>query len=304
MRLEPTHILRETSPGTGTAQRIPRVAIHGLGYGYQCCSHINVRFSLWIAVIDRFVDTFAWRRSYCRRYAFDFAVDCVFSAIGLPVYALCAPNAAQYAVSMGRLMFLNMAIPAPEVSKPEYHDSTYQTELFGVKRGMDLDEDETFELTEAAYTSCKGKSRKLLQDTTEEWNTIPVQDELAIIDAAVGVYDEEGWDYFVEVAFWSAVFCSLAIFGHLWASSWFAKALGHSAFMTIPAIELLALLIVGPGVTRALMVVMVNQTDAGYAVGMCGMGFAFSLLCVRRVHHLRASHHTQNQFVNAEMVGI
>ena len=28
-------------------RRIPRrVAIHGLGYGYQCCSHINVRFSL------------------------------------------------------------------------------------------------------------------------------------------------------------------------------------------------------------------------------------------------------------------
>ena len=74
--------------------------------------------------------------------------------------------------------------------------------------------------------------------------------------------------------------------------------------MTIPAIELLALLIVGPGVTRALMVVMVNQTDAGYAVGMCGMGFAFSLLCVRsRTSSSEQRHHTQNQFVNAEIGG-
>ena len=50
------------------------------------------------------------------------------------------------------------------------------------------------------HNGCK-ESAEVAQDTTEEWNTIPVQDELAIIDAAVGVYDEEGWDYFVEVAF-------------------------------------------------------------------------------------------------------
>ena len=128
---------------------------------------------------------------------------------------------AQYAVSMGRLMFLNMAIPAPEVSKPEYHDSTYQTELFGVKRGIDLDEDETFaELTEATYTAAaKGSRRKLLQDTTEEWNTIPVQDELAIIDAAVGVYDEEGWITLLKWRFGRLSFARWQSLGTSWASS-------------------------------------------------------------------------------------
>ena len=74
--------------------------------------------------------------------------------------------------------------------------------------------------------------------------------------------------------------------------------------MTIPAIELLALLIVGPGVTRALMVVMVNQTDAGYAVGMCGMGFAFFfIVCRSQTSSSEQRHHTQNQFVNAEIGG-
>ena len=265
-------------------RRIPRhFAIHGVRHGLQRRSLINLRFSRWVALIDCFVDAFAWRRSHCRRYAFDSALIAFFQQLAFTSMLAVPRMPAQYAVSMGRLMFLNMAIPAPEVSKPVYHDSTYQTELFGVKRGMDLTRMRCSRNSRKRHTAAAkaGGRRKLLQDTTEEWNTIPVQDELAIIDAAVGVYDEEGWDYFVEVAFWASVFCTLAIFAHVTGVIvCLRKFWVIPAFMTIPAIELLALLIVGPGVTRALMVVMVNQTGAGYAVGLCGMLFAFfAIVC-------------------------
>ena len=201
---------------------------------------------------------------------------------------------AEYAVSMGRLMFLNMAIAAPEVSKPEYHDSTYQTELFGVKRGMELDEDSIYdEVVETTYTAAAKSSsrRKLLQEIADDWNTISIDDELAIIDAAVGVYDTEGWDNFVEVAFWASVFCTFAIFGHVAGIIMcLRKFWVIPAFMTIPAIELLALLLCGPGVTRALMVVIVGQTGAGYAVGLCGMFFAFfAIVCPLMVIIYRAT---------------
>ena len=173
VRLELTHILtRDISGNWNGDGRIPRIVLQytASGHGYQCCSHINVRFSLLIAVIDRFVDTFAWRRSYCRRYAFDFAVDCVFSAITFTPMLSVLPNAGTIRRFYGQINVFEHGYPSAGSFKPEYHDSTYQTELFGVKRGMDLDEDETFaELTEVSNAlPLQRKSTKLLQDTTEE----------------------------------------------------------------------------------------------------------------------------------------
>ena len=53
------------------------------------------------------------------------------------------------------------------------------------------------------------------------------------------------------------------------------------------------------------MVVMVNQTDAGYAVGMW-YGICVFLYCVSATDIIffgKQRHHTQNQFVNAEIGG-
>ena len=230
--LEPTHILRETSPGTGTATACPTTCCNTRPrYGYQCCSHINVRFSLGsllsIASLTPLpgggpivVDTL----SILPLIAF-------FSAIGLHAYALCAQCRHNTPFLYGQINVFEHGYPSAGSFKPEYHDSTYQTELFGVKRGMDLDEDETFaELTEATYTAAaKGSRRSCSKIQRKSGTRFRFKTNLQLSTLQLAFTTKKVGITLLKWRFGPAVFCSLAIFGHLMGIiAVFAKALGHS----------------------------------------------------------------------------